>query len=203
MSEPSTQADTVEEVVPGILHWRLDDDRLGGHVSAAHAVETAGGAVLVDPLPLAPEAFEQIGRVCAIVLTTSSHQRSSWRLRRELGVPVYAPALAREVEEEPDERYGDRDALPGGLHAVFTPGAGTTQHTLLLDERVAFVPDLLTNAAGEGLRVTPDHYLHDPAEARRSLERLLDSEAFDVLCLAHGEPVRERAKARIAEALSR
>lgn len=41
------------------------------------------------------------------------------------------PALAQELDEAADERYGDGDPLPGGLRAVFTPGAGTTQHTLV------------------------------------------------------------------------
>lgn len=191
MSEPSTVAQDVEVVVPGIFHWRLRDDRIGGGWSAGHAVASERGAVLVDPVPLSPEGLDRLGHVAAVVVTAGTHQRSAWRLRRELGVPVWLPALARQIDEEPDERYGDGDELPGGLRAVFTPGAGTTQHTLLLEERAAFVADLLLRPPDEPLAFVPFEYMHDPDEARRSLERLVDEHRFDVLCLAHGAPVTD------------
>jgi hypothetical protein len=201
VSEPSEVAANVEEVVPGVLHWRVHDDRID-FVSAAHAVRTDEGTVLIDPLPLAGEALAALGEVSAICLSCGSHQRSAWRLRRELGANVYAPALAREIEEEPDERYGEGDRLPGGLHAVFTPGAGTTQHTLLLKRQggIAFVPDLLALGPGGELELVEARYMHDPEEARRSVEGLLDL-PFSVLCLSHGRPVADDPKAAIRAAL--
>jgi len=200
MSEPRAVAEAAEEVVPGVWHWRVHDDRID-FVSAAHAVESDEGTVLIDPLPLAPEALSRLGRVAAVCLTTSGHQRSSWRLRRELGVPVWAPALVREVDEEPDERYGDGDRLPGGLLAVFTPGAGTRQHSLLDGKRgVLFTPDLFVVPPGGRLSFTPSQYMHDPAEARRSAEKLLGL-AFSVLCTGHGAPVLDDPKAAIRAAL--
>lgn len=202
MSEPKAVAERIEEVVPGVLHWHLADDRIGGHTSAAHAVVGEEGTVLIDPLPLAAEAAAQLGPVSAILLTTGSHQRSAWRLRRELDVPVWVPALARAIDEEADERYGHGDVLPGDLLAVFTPGAGTTQHTFLLDDRVAFVPDLLMRPPGESLSLVPGEYMHDPEQARQSLERLVDEHRFDVLCLSHGVPVTEDPEAAIRAALA-
>jgi hypothetical protein len=83
--------------------------------------------VLIDPFPLAEQPLRRLGAVAAICLTCGSHQRSAWRYRRDLGVPVYAPALAREIDEQPEKCYGDGDLLAGGLRAVFTPGAGTTR----------------------------------------------------------------------------
>lgn len=202
MSEPRAIAPDVEEVVPGVWHWAVRDDRIGGFLSAAHALEVAGEVVLIDPLPLAPAAFEGFGPVVAICLTTSSHQRSAWRYRREFDVEVWAPALARTFDEEPDRRYGDGDELPGGLRAVFTPGAGTSQHTLLAaSPSVVFVPDLLVHLSGERLEVIPGEYAHDVDEARRSIEMLLEL-PFEVLCLGHGSPVTHDAKDAIRAALS-
>lgn len=188
MAEPTAIAETVEEVVTGVRHWRLRDERIGGHWSAAHAV----AGVLIDPLPLAEEAFRSLGEIAAIVLTTSSHQRSAWRLRRELGVPVHLPEGTREQDEEPDERYAEGDVLPGGLEAIFTPGAGTTQHSLLR-ENVLFTPDLFVRSREGPLDWVPREYMHDPEEARRSAEKLLDRE-FDVLCMGHGAPLASGAK---------
>ncbi len=201
MSEPQEVAAAVEEVVPGVWHWSVHDDRID-FISSAHAVVADEGAVLVDPLPLAPEALARLGDVVAICLTTSSHQRSTWRYRRELGAKVYAPALARELDEEPDGRYGEGDVLPGGLRAVFTPGAGTTQHTFLLEGEptVAFVPDLLARPPDGPVMLVPAEYMHDPEEARRSLDKLLGL-SFSVLCLSHGAPVTDDPHGAIRAAL--
>jgi glyoxylase-like metal-dependent hydrolase (beta-lactamase superfamily II) len=186
MSEPKGVAEHVEEIVPGVWHWRLRDERIGGDWGCSHAAD----GVLIDPHRLAADALTRLGEIEAIVLTTSSHQRAAWRLRRELGVPVYVPAATKQVDEEPDQRYGEGDALPGGLHAVFTPGAGTTQHSLLLtrDAGVLFTPDLFIRPPDAPLEWVPFEYMHDPEEARRSAERLLGLE-FDVLCMAHGAPL--------------
>jgi metallo-beta-lactamase superfamily protein len=193
VSEPKATADQVEQVLPGLWRWWLHDERTD-FIGAAYAVD----GVLIDPLPLVPDELARLGDVTAIVLTAGSHQRSSWRYRRELGVPVWAPALVREVDEEPDTRYGDGDELPGGLRAVFTPGAGTTQHTLLLggEPSVAICPDLLLQPEDGELGFVPDEYLYDPAEARRSIETLLTL-PFDVLALTHGGVLRDDPKAAI------
>ena len=181
----------------------MPDDRIGAW-SAAHAVASDEGTVLIDPVPLSQEGLAGLGEVSAICITAGTHQRSAWRYRRELGAPVYAPALSRLIDEEPDERYGDGDVLPGGLTAVFTPGAGTTQHTFVLDRDggVAFVADLVTNYPGRGLAFVAERHLHDPEEMRRSVRKLLDL-PFTLLCLAHGPPVSDDPKAAIRALLAR
>jgi hypothetical protein len=199
MSEPRTIAIGADEVVPGLWHWTVHDERID-FVSDSYALTSADGVVLIDPLPLAEESLRAIGAVAAICLTCGSHQRSAWRLRRELGVPVHTPALAREIDEEPDARYGDGDGLPGSLRAVFTPGAGTTQHTLLRtgEPAIAVCPDLLVRPEGKGhLRRVEDY---DPDLAQRSIERLLELE-FSILCLTHGGVVSEDPKAAVRAVL--
>jgi glyoxylase-like metal-dependent hydrolase (beta-lactamase superfamily II) len=201
VSEPTTVAERVEEVAPGVHFWQVHDDRIN-FLSAAHAVATDEGVVLVDPLPLAEDALRGLGEVAAIVLSSGSHQRSSWRLRRELGVAVWAPALSRQIDEDPDVRYGEGDRLPGGLTALFTPGAGTTQHTLVREEdpRIAIVSDLVVRAPGHEVQLVPDEYADDPAQARESVRKLLGV-AFEVLCMGHGEPVTEDARGALGRAL--
>jgi hypothetical protein len=200
VAEAAAVADTVEEVAPGVWHWSISDDRLGGFVGDSYAVAGERGVVLIDPHRLAPDALAQLGSVEAIVLSNGSHQRSTWRLRKELGVPVHAPALSKEIDEEPDERYGDGDELPGGLHAVYTPGAGTTQHTLLRGE-VAIVPDVVLRMPDGNVALVPEEYAHDVEEARRSAEKLLEL-PFSVLLLMHGGVVEDDPKAQIRAALA-
>jgi glyoxylase-like metal-dependent hydrolase (beta-lactamase superfamily II) len=88
----------------------------------------------------------------------------------------------------PTSAYGDGDPLPGGLRAVFTPGAGTTQHTLVREGQpdVAFCSDLVVRPDGEVALVRVEEY--DPEKARRSIERLLEL-SFSLLCLTLGHRV--------------
>jgi hypothetical protein len=197
VSEPNAVAETVDEVLPGVWTWSIHDDRID-FVSTAHAVAGPDGVVLIDPLPLQLDALRSLGDVAAICLTAGTHQRSAWRYRRELEVPVYAPALSKLIDEEPDVRYTEADELPGGLRRVFTPGAGTTQHTFLLehDGGIAFVPDLFAHLPERGLAIVGEEEMPDPEEARRSIRKLLDL-PFTILCLDHGAPLRDDPKAAI------
>jgi hypothetical protein len=200
VSEPKTVASHLEEVVPGVRRWSIHDERID-FVGAAYAVPAEDRDVMIDPLPLEDEALGELAPE-AIVLTCGSHQRCAWRYRRTFGVQVYAPALAKEIDEEPDVRYGDGDLLPAGLLPVFTPGAGTTQHTLLLgDPKVAFVPDMLVETPDGHVAMLASRWMYDPDEARRSVEKLLDLD-FDVLCLTHGGVVTKGAKDAVRGALS-
>jgi glyoxylase-like metal-dependent hydrolase (beta-lactamase superfamily II) len=203
VSEPKAVAASIDEFVPGAWCWHLADERIGGYISSAHAVRGDDGAVLIDPLPLADGDLAGLGKVVAICLTTSTHQRSAWRLRRELGVPVWAPRPVKEVDEEPDERYVEGDVLPGGLEALFTPGAGTAQHSFLVgrERGVLFTPDLFVHAPGGPFGFVPAEYMHDMAQARRTAESLLDRD-FAALCTGHGVPVTDDPKAAIRDALA-
>jgi hypothetical protein len=201
VSEPKTVATALEDVVPGVRRWSIHDERIN-FVSAAYAVTGDDGTVVIDPLPLSRAAVGELGGVTAIVLTCGSHQRSAWRYRRELEAPVYAPALSKEIDEDPDVRYGDGDRLPGGLVAVFTPGVGTTQHTLLFagEPTVAYIADTILEYPDGRVGMVSERYIYDLAEAKRTLRKLLELE-FDVACLAHGGVLRDDPKAAIRAAL--
>jgi glyoxylase-like metal-dependent hydrolase (beta-lactamase superfamily II) len=202
VSEPKTVATSIEEVIPGVWRWSIHDERID-FVGAAYAVKTNDGVVMIDPLPLEAAPLAELGQVEAIVLTCGSHQRSAWRYRRELGATVYAPALSKEIDEEPDVRYGDGDMLPGDLHAVFTPGVGTTQHTLLLagDPAIAFLADTLLQYPDGRVGMVSERFIYDLEEAKRTLGKLLELD-FDVMCLAHGGVLSDDPKAAIQAVLN-
>ena len=203
MSEPTAVADELETVVPGVFHWSVSNDRIGGVTSASHAVRTdTGETVLIDPVQLRDEALETLEPVTAIVLTAATHQRSSWRYRKRFGVPVYLPVGSRTTDEEPDEQYGVNDVLPGRLEAVHTPGPEEPHYALLRRDEpgVLFCPDLVMVERGE-LVFVPGEYHDDPDETRRSVERLLEL-PFEVLCLDHGPPLRDDPKQSLRRLLA-
>ncbi|HXV57239.1 MAG TPA: hypothetical protein VD704_05160, partial [Gaiellaceae bacterium] len=65
MAEPAAVAATAEEVLPGVLRWGVANERIGGAESTAHAVVGPDGAVLLDPVRLAPDALAALGPVAA------------------------------------------------------------------------------------------------------------------------------------------
>lgn len=203
MTEPPVTADHFEEIVPGVLHWRVSNPNIGGGTSASHAVRTGSGeTVVLDPVPLADAALEALAPITAIVLTAATHQRAAWRYRRQFHVPVYLPQGSRETDEEPDEHYGAGDLLPGELEAVHVPGPEDPHFALLrrAPPAVLFCPDLLMVEKGE-LVFVPAEYHENPKETRRSVERLLELD-FDVLCLDHGPPLLDDPKESLRELLA-
>jgi len=202
MSEPKTVATTIEEIIPGVWHWSISDDRIGGYQSDAYAVKQAGGVVMIDPLPLAPDALAGLGKIDAICLTAACHQRASWRYRKAFGVKVYAPADCRAMADTPDISYRAGDKLPGALEPVHTPGPESAHHGFLRhgEPTIFFCADLLVHGKEDGLRVIAGPMHDDPETSLKSVHGFLDLD-FDVLCLSHGEPIFEDPKTAIEAAL--
>jgi glyoxylase-like metal-dependent hydrolase (beta-lactamase superfamily II) len=202
VTEPSEIADSVEEVVEGVWHWRIRNANIGGAISSSHAVATEDGCVLIDPVRLADAAVASLPRPTAIALTAKTHQRSAWRYRRELGLEVWLPEDAPPADEEPDRRYAEGDELPGGLLAIRTPGPEWPHYSFLLESGpgVLFCSDLISNEGDGELRFVPPEYHDDPEETRHSVERLLRL-PFAVLCLDHGAPIADDPKAALRRLL--
>jgi len=204
MTEPNVAATGVEEVAPGLYHWRVENDVIGGEWSSAHAVRAPEGFILIDPVPLVEESLPRLEPVAAIVLTAATHQRSAWRYRRRFGAPVWLPRGSRATEEEPDEHYGDGDVLPSGLRAVHTPGPEHPHYSLLREgeQSALFSPDLVMRDRRGELMFVPAKYHDDPAETRRSIERSLELD-FEILCLSHGAPITDDPHGALRELLDR
>lgn len=180
------------EVAPGIRRWSVHDDRIGGEDSEAYAVvDDDGVVVLIDPLPLADSALERLGDLTAIVLTAGNHQRSSWRLRRKLGIPVWAPVDAHGLRAQPDYTYESGDTVPGGFIAIHTPGPTDAMYSLwrVHPRGVVFLSDLLYRTRSGRLRFVPSEYQEAPERTRASVRRLLDNLPMDIVCPSHGRPV--------------
>ncbi len=210
MSEPKSAARAVLRVAPGIYRWRVSDDRIGGAEAVGHAVVEDGRAVLVDPIPVAPEKLRRLGKIEAIVLTAACHQRSAWRLRRLFGAPVWAPRgpgvseTPGDLLEEPDRRYRDGDRLPGGLVAVHAPGPTEAMFALWHPGKGAlFLADLLSHEERGAPRFVPDEYQDDPARTRHTVRSLHQRLRPRILLFEHGSPVTRGARAALAAALRR
>jgi len=203
MPEPGGTATRVGEIVPDVYQFTLHDDRIDFQ-SDSFVILERGRAILLDPLPMREKDLEPLGPVEAICLTASCHERSAWRYRRLLKVPVYAPEGGVDFEETPDRWYRAGDQLLGGLLAVHAPGPTEAHYAFYLprNEGVVFCADLLTNAGGVGLAFVPGEYQDEPARTRESVRQLLELR-FEVLCPNHGDPVMRNVKEAIMQVLER
>jgi hypothetical protein len=206
MSEPKAKAKELLPVdrVQGLFHWSVKDDRIGGAESDAFALAGDGKLTLIDPLPIEAERLSALGDVEAVVLTAGNHQRSAWRLRRELGAPVFAPRRAYGLLEEPDGWFEGGDALPGGLVAFHAPGPVESMHALwtLRPTPLVFMSDLLTSTRSGRLSFVASEYQDDPARTRLSVRRILEALRPQVLCFSHGPPLTRDASAALERVLA-
>ncbi len=203
MSEPKAKARKTVEVVPGVHRWHVLDERIGASSDAHAVVDTDGTVVLIDPLPIDELQLQKLGNVAAILLTAGNHQRSAWRFRKSLRVPVWAPENAHGLEEEPDNFYTNGDSLPGGLIAYHTPGPAEAMFALWMPHprAVLFLSDILTHEGHGRPQFVPSQYQDDPMRTRTSVQRILDHLPLNTVCFAHGAPIVGAAEAALRLAL--
>jgi len=190
----------MDEVIPGILHWKARHPNLGADVSSYLLTDTG---TALDPMLPEGEGPEWLGHdVRRIVLTVRHHRRSA----PDLGVPILAHRSGlHEFEGEGLDLHGydAGDELAPGVRVL---GFGricpddAALHIALGPGALAF-GDGIINYGGIGH--PPDQYIGDDPEAVKSdivdgLVPLLD-EDFDVLLFAHGEPVPAGGKQLLRE----
>jgi glyoxylase-like metal-dependent hydrolase (beta-lactamase superfamily II) len=185
----------MNEIAPGLWHWTVPHDRIRIDVSSYYL---APERVLIDPMvpPEGLEWFEEHGRPEHLVMSNRHHDRHAWRLREAFGTTVHCVRNGlHEIEGRgPVEPFDFGAELPGGIVA-YEIGA------ICPDECALHVPahnalacaDGVINEAGE-LSFVPEEYMDEPERTKDGLRaayrRLLDADLdFDILLLAHGDPV--------------
>ena len=191
----------VREVVPGLWLWRIEHPEWAPHLGwepevTSTCVASGGEVVLIDPLAPPSEAREVWARLDAspptvVAVLKPDHVRDVDLFVRRYGARAFGPYLfwrgeAPETELEPVEPGTE---LPGGLVALYD-GRGRMETPLWLPEQRGLVfADALTAPRGELLVwSTPWH----EERALPALRKLLDL-PFELVVVAHGEPVHDRA----------
>jgi hypothetical protein len=195
----------MQEIVPGLWHWRARRERIDIEVSSYYL---AAEHVAIDAL--IPEEglgwFEAHGTPQHVLLTNRHHDRHAWQLHDAFGATVHCvrSGISELEGRGPVEPFDPGDELPGAIFA-YEVGA------LCPDESALHIPAHRALACADGvvrwhpsdpLGFVPDWLMDDPEQTKAGLcaayRRLLELE-FDTLLLAHGDPIVGRGKQLLRE----
>ncbi|MGH2865508.1 MAG: hypothetical protein ACRDJX_09715 [Solirubrobacteraceae bacterium] len=201
----------MQEVLPGLFHWRTRHPRIGAEVSS-YWLEREG--VLFDPLVPAPEGLDWFAgrdvQPTAILLSNRHHYRESGRFVERFGCSVHcnAAGLHEFSVGEPVRGFEVGDVLPGDVVACELGAICSDETALHVRGKVALViADGVVRGGvpGQGgpLGFVPDSLMDDPPATKRglldALERLLAELDFEHLLLAHGGPVIDDGRALLQD----
>lgn len=190
----------IQRVNERLVFWQGYDASVKTDLSS-NAFLTDQGFVLVDPIPLAGEAFEElsgISKIAAIFLTSSNHERDALDFKAKTGVRIHAHADAKpEITIAVDEWVQDCASV-AGLNAIRLPGFATGETALYspVARGTVMMGDALINLDATGFAILPDKYCDAPKLGRESLRKLLQFD-FEVMTFAHGLPIIQGAKQKL------
>jgi hypothetical protein len=183
------------EIGSGLWHWTARRESIGAEVSSYYLESER---VLIDPM-IPPEGLDWLERHGApehAILTNRHHDRDAWRLRDEFGCTVHCirNGLYELEGRGPVEAFDFGDELPGGI-SVHEVDAICPDETALYIPRhraLACADGVVRWGRGDELQFVPDSLMDEPEQTKRQLceayGRLVELD-FDLLLLAHGDPV--------------
>lgn len=183
------------EIAPGLWHWTARRESIGMDVSSYFLTSER---VVIDPMipPDGVEWFDALGAPEHALLTNRHHDRDAWRLREEFGCTVHCIRNGvYELEGRgPVAAFDFGDELPGGViaHEVDALCPDETALHIPAHRALACADGVVQWEPGDPLQFVPDFLMDDPDRTkeglRASYRRVLELD-FDLLLLAHGEPV--------------
>jgi hypothetical protein len=188
------------EIAPGVWHWTARRESIGADVSSYYLERER---VVIDPM-IPPEGlawFEGRGVPEHAVLTNRHHDRDAWRLHDAFACAVHCVDNGvYELEGRgPVQPFQFGDELPGEIfvHEVDAICPDETALHIPRHRALACADGVVGGRRGAGLRFVSDYLMDDPEQTKQGLRdayrRLLELD-FDLLLLAHGEPVAGGAR---------
>lgn len=183
------------EIAPGLWHWTARHERIGIDVSSYYL---EAERVVIDPMMPRDGLswFEPHGHPQDAVLSNRHHDRDAWRLREAFGTTVRCISTGvHELDGRgPLEPFEFGDELPGGIvvHEVNAICPDETALHIPRHRALVCADGVVRWQHGDQLQFVPDYLMDDPEQTKRGLRdaygRLLELD-FDLLLLAHGDPV--------------
>jgi hypothetical protein len=180
----------VHKIAPGILHWKATHPNLGVEVSSYWLPDLK---LLLDPIAV-PDDVEGVEH---ILLSCRHHTRDSLEAAERFGAAVCAPRTGMHdyPEDTPIQPYDFGEPILAGAVTPYEVGGLSPDETALHIPSVdaLSLADGAIRDEGDELHFVPDRYMDDPekdkADLKRGFAELAGRLDFDVLLLAHGEPI--------------
>ncbi len=193
-------AQQVEAPLPGLWSW-CGYSTLHKFVLTSHAVETQGGIVVIDPIPLTQIAsvpFNYRLDVQAIVITNVNHYRATddWNKLGKIYThsdDLVSDGRVKRIPLVPNDFFGlQAHPLVGGAQG----------EVALFDEskKLMIMGDGLINSLERGLELLPSKYCQNQVLLKNNLKPLLILN-FDNMVFAHGNAIVGGAKERLRDLL--
>ena len=183
------------EIAAGLWHWTARRESIGADVSSYYLERER---VQIDPMipPDGLEWYEQHGPPEHAILTNRHHDRDSWRLQEAFDCTVHCirNGLYELQGRGPVEAFDFGDELPGEIrvHEVDAICPDETALHIPSHRALACADGVVRWGRGAELEFVPDYLMDEPEQTKRRLceayRGLLDLD-FDLLLLAHGDPV--------------
>jgi hypothetical protein len=185
----------VQEIAPGLWHWSVRHERINMRVSSYY-LEPERVAIDVLTPREGLDWFDEHGPPAHVLLTNRHHDRHAWRLRDAFGCTVHCISNGvHELEGRgPVEPFEFGDELPGGVvaHEVDAICPDETALHIPAHRALACADGVVRGIDGGPLAFVSDWLMDEPEQTKNGLSaayrRLLELD-FDVLLLAHGEPL--------------
>lgn len=195
----------MQEIAPGLWHWTARHERIRLDVSSYYLQrERVAIDAMVPPEGL--EWFEEQENPQHILLTNRHHDRHAWRFREAFGCTIHCIRNGlHELEGRgPVEAFDFGDELPGGAiaHEIDAICPDETALQIPRHRALACADGVVRFPGSEELQFVPDELMDRPESTKQELRdayrRLLGLD-FDLLLLAHGDPVVGGASAALRE----
>jgi hypothetical protein len=195
----------MQEIAAGLRWFTAHREKIGQDVSSYWL--TSEGVVIDPMLPEAGlDAFAE-APPRHLLLTNRHHDRQAWDYVERFGSTVHCIRVGlAELEGRGDVVPFDfGDELPGGIvaHEVGAICPDETALHIPAHNALACADGVVRWPGQDGLAFVPDDLMDDPRDTKAGLReaygRLASELDFDVLLLAHGEPVVSGGRTALRE----
>ncbi|MGZ4983392.1 MAG: MBL fold metallo-hydrolase [Chthoniobacterales bacterium] len=184
---------------PGLSIWNRYDSAVKADLYST-AVATGVGTVLVDPIEVPEADLARASDAVAIVVSNANHVRASEYFSRKFAAPIYASTAAGIPFAIDPHTPG---AFDSELEVIEIEGAAAGEIALFFasDGGTVVMGDALINFGSHGFTFLPAKYCSNQKLMRKSLRKLLDLH-FERMLFAHGAPIMNKARDRLAALLA-
>jgi hypothetical protein len=197
-------ADELCRIGSGLFVWQAYDPKVKADLFSSGLV-TPAGVLIVDPIPLAESALDELQRTSAIagiVLTNSNHVRASLEFAKLFSAPLFAHRESLGKAKVAFAEVGNGDTICAAVDIIAIDGAAPGEIALHYPSNngTLIVGDALINFEPHGFSLLPKKYCSDEKKMRRSLRKLLAVKSERML-FAHGTPILSGATDRLQQLL--